>query len=108
MSLGGGAVTAADDAVANSIAAGVTYARRRRQRSTPTPATSRRRSTADAITVGATDSTDARASFSNYGTCLDIFAPGVSITSAWYTGDTRPTRSAAPRWRPRTWPGRPR
>ena len=35
-----------------------------------------------AITVGATTSTDARASFSNYGTCPDIFAPGQSITSA--------------------------
>ncbi len=41
-----------------------------------------------AITVGATTSTDARASFSNYGTCLDIFAPGSSITSAWYTSNT--------------------
>lgn len=38
-----------------------------------------------AITVGATDSNDARASYSNFGTCLDIFAPGSSITSAWYT-----------------------
>lgn len=35
--------------------------------------------------MGATDSDDVRASFSNYGTCLDIFAPGVAITSAWYT-----------------------
>ena len=43
---------------------------------------------ADAITVGATDTKDARASYSNYGTCLDIFAPGSSITSAWYTTNT--------------------
>ncbi len=42
----------------------------------------------DAITVGATTSTDARASYSNYGSCLDIFAPGSAITSAWYTNDT--------------------
>jgi subtilisin family serine protease len=35
--------------------------------------------------VGATTRTDARSSFSNYGSCLDIFAPGSSITSAWYT-----------------------
>jgi subtilisin family serine protease len=42
---------------------------------------------ATAITVGATDSNDREASFSNYGTCVDILAPGVSITSAWYTGD---------------------
>ncbi len=38
--------------------------------------------------MGATTSTDARASFSNYGSCLDIFAPGQSILSAWYTSDT--------------------
>src|SRR5262249_22350798 len=43
---------------------------------------------ATAITVGATDSSDNRASFSNFGTCLDIFAPGVNITSAWNTSDT--------------------
>lgn len=41
-----------------------------------------------AITVGATTSTDARSSFSNYGTCLDLFAPGSSITSAYYTSNT--------------------
>jgi serine protease len=42
----------------------------------------------NAITVGATTSTDARSSFSNYGTCVDTFAPGSSIKSAWYTSDT--------------------
>jgi subtilisin family serine protease len=41
-----------------------------------------------AITVGATTNTDARASYSNYGACLDVFAPGTNITSAWYTGTT--------------------
>jgi subtilisin family serine protease len=41
-----------------------------------------------AVTVGATTSTDARSSFSNSGSCLDLFAPGSSITSAWYTGST--------------------
>ena len=40
------------------------------------------------ITVAATDSEDSRAPFSNYGQCVDIFAPGVSIESAWYTSDT--------------------
>lgn len=41
-----------------------------------------------AITVGATTSNDARSSFSNYGTALDIFAPGSNITSTWYTSTT--------------------
>ena len=40
-----------------------------------------------ALTVGATSSSDTRASFSNYGYCLDLFAPGVGITSAFNTGD---------------------
>jgi subtilisin family serine protease len=38
--------------------------------------------------VGATTASDTRSSFSNYGTCLDLFAPGSSITSAYHTGDT--------------------
>ena len=41
-----------------------------------------------ALTVGATDRTDRAASFSNYGACVDLFAPGVGITSAWHTGTT--------------------
>lgn len=41
-----------------------------------------------AITVGATTSADARASYSNYGSCVDIFAPGSAITSAWIGGTT--------------------
>jgi PKD repeat protein len=43
---------------------------------------------ADAITVGATDQSDQRASFSNYGSCVDFFAPGVSIPGPYYTGST--------------------
>jgi subtilisin family serine protease len=39
---------------------------------------------ASAITVGATTNTDARASYSNFGSCLDLFAPGSAITSAWH------------------------
>ena len=42
-----------------------------------------------AITVGATDINDNEAYFSNYGTCLDIYAPGVSITSAWVGSSTK-------------------
>jgi aqualysin 1 len=43
---------------------------------------------AEALTVGATTSSDARASFSNYGTCVDLFAPGQNITSSWYSSTT--------------------
>lgn len=43
---------------------------------------------AEVITVGATSSTDARAAFSNVGTCLDLFAPGENILSAWHTSNT--------------------
>jgi PKD repeat protein len=43
---------------------------------------------AEIITVGASDQNDARASFSNYGSCLDLFAPGVMIPAAWYTATT--------------------
>jgi subtilisin family serine protease len=41
-----------------------------------------------AVTVGATTSADARASYSNFGSCLDLFAPGSSITSAWNTSNS--------------------
>ena len=41
-----------------------------------------------AITVGSTTSSDARSSFSNFGSCVDIFAPGTNITSAWHTSNT--------------------
>jgi subtilisin family serine protease len=41
-----------------------------------------------AITVAASNSSDQRASFSNFGSCIDLFAPGESIASAWYTGST--------------------
>jgi subtilisin family serine protease len=42
----------------------------------------------EAITVAAIDKADARATFSNYGTCVDLFAPGVEIYSASFNGDT--------------------
>jgi aqualysin 1 len=87
MSLGGGASTALDNAVRNSIADGVTYALAAGNESTNACTRSPAR-VAEGITVGATGNNDARASFSNFGTCLDLFAPGVSITSAWYTSNT--------------------
>ena len=87
MSLGGGASTSLDTAVNNSIADGVTYAIAAGNNNANACNYSPARVPA-AITVGATTNTDARASYSNYGTCLDIFAPGSSITSAWYTSNT--------------------
>ncbi len=87
MSLGGGASSALDTAVSNSINSGVTYAIAGGNSNANACNYSPAR-VAAAITVGATTSTDARASYSNYGTCLDIFAPGSSITSAWNTSDT--------------------
>ena len=44
-------------------------------------------SVAEAITVGATTSTDGRASFSNFGKCVDIYAPGVNIRSSAFDTD---------------------
>jgi serine protease len=87
MSLGGGASTALDDAVRNSIASGVTYAIAAGN-SNANACNSSPARVAQALTVGSTTSTDARSSFSNFGTCVDIFAPGSSITSAWSTSDT--------------------
>jgi subtilisin family serine protease len=90
MSLGGGVSTALDNAVANSISSGVTYALAAGN-STANACNSSPSRVASAITVGATTSTDARASYSNYGTCLDLFAPGSAITSDWYSSNTATT-----------------
>ena len=86
LSLGGGVDPALDTAVRNSIASGVTYAIAAGNDGANASNYSPARVT-EAITVGSTTSTDARSSFSNYGTVLDIFAPGSSITSSWNTGD---------------------
>jgi subtilisin family serine protease len=95
LSLGGGASTALDNAVARSITSGVTYAiaaGNGNAQGTPQNAcnSSPARVTA-ALTVGASDKTDKPASFSNYGSCVDLFAPGVGITSDWYTSATATT-----------------
>ncbi|WP_328490637.1 S8 family peptidase [Streptomyces zaomyceticus] len=87
LSLGGGASTALDNAVKNSIADGVTYAVAAGNSGVNASSTSPARVPA-AITVGATSNTDAKASWSNFGSVLDIFAPGVSITAGWNTSDT--------------------
>ncbi|MFD5030211.1 S8 family serine peptidase [Streptomyces sp. NPDC058405] len=87
MSLGGGADSALDTAVRNAIAAGVTFAVAAGNDGLNASSYSPARVT-EAITVGSTTSTDARSSFSNTGTVLDIFAPGSSITSSWNTSDS--------------------
>lgn len=92
MSLGGSASSALDTAVGNSIAAGVSYAiaagngnfvGRHQDACRYSPAR-----VAAAMTISATDRTDTKASWANYGTCVDWFAPGVGITSAWHTSTT--------------------
>jgi subtilisin family serine protease len=92
MSLGGGVSNALDTAVRRSIADGVTYAVAAGNgdflgravnacKGSPSRVT-------EAITVSATDRTDRKASWANYGSCVDWFAPGVSITSAWHSSET--------------------
>jgi len=90
MSLGGGVDTAIDSAVSSSIADGVTYAIAAGNSNQNACNFSPARVPA-AITLGASDINDARASFSNFGTCLDLFAPGVNITSAWGVGNDTTT-----------------
>jgi subtilisin family serine protease len=87
MSLGGGADRAMDDAVRRSVAAGITYVLAAGNDNADACGSSPAR-TPEAITVGATTNSDARASFSNFGSCVDIFAPGHNITAGWYTSDT--------------------
>jgi len=87
MSLRGGISSALDNAVTNSINDGVTYivaaGNDSQNACNFSPA-----HVASAITVGWTTTSDARSSFSNFGTCVDIFAPGSDITSSWNTSDT--------------------
>ncbi|MEY5034698.1 MAG: hypothetical protein RL447_1076, partial [Bacteroidota bacterium] len=87
MSLGSGFSQTVNDAVKRAVADGIVMVvaagNNNANAANYSPA-----STLEAITVGATTSTDARASYSNFGSVLDIFAPGSSITSAWYTSST--------------------
>ena len=87
MSLGGGFSSTLNQAVTNSVAAGVVYAIAAGNDGLDacnySPA-----SAPTAITVGATDINDGFASFSNRGSCVDINAPGVNITSAWINSNT--------------------
>ena len=86
MSLGGGISSSLDQAVARSIASGVPYAiaagnGNQAGKAQDACGTSPAR-VSTAITVSATDSSDQKASFANYGNCVDLFAPGVGITSS--------------------------
>jgi serine protease len=87
MSLGGGANDAVDAATNNLINAGVTVVVAAGNSAANACSYSPAR-VPNAITVGSTQSNDARSSFSNFGTCLDLFAPGSGITSAWWTSTT--------------------
>ncbi|MEU2413117.1 S8 family peptidase [[Kitasatospora] papulosa] len=87
VSLGGGASTTLDNAVRRSIASGVTYSVAAGNSGALASAYSPAR-VDTAITVGATTRTDARASYSNYGPVVDIFAPGSAITAGWNTSDS--------------------
>ncbi|MGY6588376.1 MAG: S8 family peptidase [Wenzhouxiangella sp.] len=87
MSLGGGASTATDNAVTNMRNAGVTVVvaagNENQNACNVSPARA-----ASAITVGSTTTNDTRSNFSNWGSCVDIFAPGSNITAAWHTSNT--------------------
>ena len=87
MSLGGPASSALDTAVRGSIADGVSYTvaagNDSRNACNFSPAR-----ISEAITVSATNGSDAKPSWANYGSCVDFFAPGASIRSAWHTSDT--------------------
>ncbi len=87
MSLGGSPLQAVDDAVRAAVGTGITFVLAAGNENDDalnhTPAR-----VSEAITVGSTTSTDARSSFSNYGTVLDVFAPGSSIYSSYKTSNT--------------------
>lgn len=87
LSLGGAKSRMLNAAVARGVADGVTFAVAAGN-SNVDACNSSPASETSALTVGASTSGDMRASFSNWGTCLDLFAPGVSIASASHTGDT--------------------
>ncbi|MEV0698679.1 S8 family serine peptidase [Saccharopolyspora sp. NPDC050389] len=80
MSLGGGGDTATDNAVRRAIQSGVTFAVASGNSNTDACSSTPAR-VPEAITVNATDRQDSRSTFSNYGRCTDIFAPGTDITS---------------------------
>ena len=87
MSLGGSASSSLDLAVRNLVNSGVTVVVAAGNSAANACNSSPAREPL-AITVAASTTSDSMASYSNYGSCVDIFAPGSSITSAWYTSST--------------------
>ena len=87
MSLGGGDSAALDNAVRGAIAQGVTFVVAAGNSDADACSGSPNR-VEPAITVGSTTRDDQRSSFSNFGSCVDVFAPGSEITAAWFQGDT--------------------
>ena len=92
MSLGGSAKTSVDTAVRNSIADGVSYAIAAGNGNPDGVAQDACKSTparvGEAMTISATDRADQKASWANYGSCVDWFAPGLGITSSTIDGGT--------------------
>ncbi len=87
MSLGGGNSEALDNAVRGAIERGVTFAVAAGNSDADACSGSPNR-VPEAITVGSTNQEDQRSSFSNFGECVDLFAPGSDITAAWFESDT--------------------
>lgn len=96
MSLGGGASATLDAAVQRAISDGVSFTVAAGNSGglvggllgSDNACTGSPSRVPEALTVGATDATDAKASYSSRGTCLDLFAPGSNITSAWLGSPT--------------------
>lgn len=88
MSLGGEANSSVDDAVKRAVAAGVSFSVAAGNDNGANACNTTPARTPEAITVGSTDNQDNRSSFSNLGSCLDLFAPGSGITSTWNNGGT--------------------